>query len=157
MNYFISEFLCILIYSVLDKKLTPKQLLKIAEGHLERENESILQAYKYLFTDTNAITTYMLALDYHGFAVPRLRQMATDIEKRYDLTFLCDIDIPYEDTWDRDGNEHRKQFQIQIEADLIERCIHYTLLSGTLAERIKKVKKVIGRYKKYESMGELFL
>ncbi|MFM7615708.1 MAG: AAA family ATPase, partial [Synechococcales cyanobacterium] len=48
-----------------DCRLSLEQLVDIAEGHLERENQLLYQANQYLFTDTNAITTYLFALAYH--------------------------------------------------------------------------------------------
>jgi NadR type nicotinamide-nucleotide adenylyltransferase len=139
----------------IDMRLTPEQLLEIAEGHIEREDKAIQTANKYLFTDTNAITTYMFAVDYHGWAMGKLTQMAIDVEKRYDLVFLCEDDIPYDDTWDREGDEHRHRFHRQIIADLTERKIPYIPLKGTLDERVEKIKEILQRYEKYKSLGEM--
>lgn len=47
----------------IDHRLTAEQLVDIAVGHLQREEELLVQANEYLFVDTNAITTYMFALD----------------------------------------------------------------------------------------------
>jgi HTH-type transcriptional repressor of NAD biosynthesis genes len=40
-----------------DRRLSLPQLEEIATGHLERENELLGKANRYLFTDTNALTT----------------------------------------------------------------------------------------------------
>jgi len=136
-----------------NRRLTTQQLVEIAEGHLERENKLLIKANKYLFTDTNAITTYMFSLDYNGKADSRLKELAEYAEKRYDLVFLCSDDIPYDDTWDRSGNVHRQKFQRQIIADLTERKIPYIYLSGNLEERVEKVKNVLSHYEKYMSIG----
>ncbi|MFZ5814189.1 MAG: AAA family ATPase, partial [Bacillota bacterium] len=52
-----------------DRRLTPEQLVAIAEGHIEREERLLLEADRYLFTDTSAWTTYLFALYYHGSAL----------------------------------------------------------------------------------------
>lgn len=124
---------------------------EIAKGHIEIEDRNILNANEYFFVDTNAITTYMFAMDYHGKAPEFLMKTADQNSKRYDLFFLCDIDITYDDTWDRSGDQKREIFQKQIIADLKERNIPYILLSGNLEERIQKVENVLSEFKKYSN------
>ena len=135
----------------INRRVTLKQLIEIAEGHLEREEKCILEANQYIFTDTNAITTYMFSLYYHGKAEDKLVELAKKAEKRYDLVFICDTDIPYEDTWDRSGEVNRECFQKEIIEDLNNRKISFNLLSGNLNERIEKVKNVLNTYKKFSS------
>lgn len=134
-----------------DRRIGFEAFDEIAKGHIEIEDREIVNADKYFFVDTNAITTYMFALDYHGKAPDFLTKTANLNYKRYDLFFLCDIDIPYDDTWDRSGNQKREIFQKQIIADLKERNIPYILLSGNLEERIKKVESVLSEFKKYSN------
>jgi len=128
----------------------------IAEGHLERENERLYEANQYLFTDTNAITTLMFSLYYHGSAYQRLVELADQAQSRYDLVFLCDVDIPYDDTWDRSGDVSRKVFQKQIIGDLIARKIPFIVLHGDLGTRIAKVRQVLREFNKYHSLAEMF-
>lgn len=132
-----------------NRRLTPEQLLEIAEGHLSREEEALKEANGYLFTDTNAITTYMFSLYYHGTAHPKLAELAALARHRYDLVFLCDTDIPYDDTWDRSGDVNRMYFQKEIIEDLNNRNIPYVLLSGDVNERTKKVKEVLKIFNKF--------
>lgn len=132
-----------------DRRLSLTQLVEIAEGHLEREDRRIHDARGYLFTDTNAITTYMFSLDYHGTAHPRLAELAAQAQERYDLVFLCGTDIPYDDTWDRSGAVHRQEFQERIEADLNERGLAYHTLEGSLEQRVTQVNGVLGGFRKY--------
>jgi len=140
-----------------ERRLTPEQLVEIAEGHIEREDKLVSDANGYLFVDTNAITTYMFALDYHGEALPRLVELADRAASRYDLVFLCGDDIPYDDTWDRSGDVHRHIFQKKFKADLISRKIPSIPLHGSLEERIGTVKTVLEQYEKHRSLGELFI
>jgi NadR type nicotinamide-nucleotide adenylyltransferase len=136
-----------------NRRLSLEQLLEIAEGHLEREDQLLLKANKFLFTDTNALTTNMFSKYYHGRSHPNLSKYADNCFFRYDITFLCDSDIPYDDSWDRSGDANRQVFQKQIEADLICRKIPYILLSGTLSERMAKVESTLSRFVKFNSMG----
>jgi len=139
-----------------NRKLSLEQLVEIAEGHLERENKCLCQANKYLFTDTNAITTYMFSMYYHQSVRNRLAELANMAQTRYDLVFLCDTDIPYDDTWDRSGEVSRKTFQKQITGDLLARKIPFIVLSGDLETRIAKVRKVLSNFQKYESLAKMF-
>jgi HTH-type transcriptional regulator, transcriptional repressor of NAD biosynthesis genes len=140
----------------MERRLSLEQLVEIAEGHLEREEQLLYQADRYLFTDTNAITTFMFSQSYHRMALPRLTELANVASLRYDLVFLCDTDIPYDDTWDRSGNVNRMTFQKQITADLLARKIPFFLLCGNLEERSSKVRKVLTKFQKYKSLPELF-
>ncbi len=139
----------------IDRRLEPWQLTEIAEGHIAREQDVLLKANRYLFTDTNAITTFMFAMDYHGFADERLSELAKSAERRYDLVFLCGDDIPYDDTWDRSGDINRHIFQKRIRSDLVQRKIPFITLTGSLDIRINTVKNILDRFKKWTSFADL--
>jgi HTH-type transcriptional regulator, transcriptional repressor of NAD biosynthesis genes len=126
-----------------DRKLSPEQLVDLAKGHLAREDQKLLAANRYLFTDTNAITTFMFSMYYHGYALQALADLAKLAEGRYQLVFLCDTDIPYDDTWDRSGDVNRMEFQVKIKEDLERRNIAFKILSGDLAERVKRVEEAL--------------
>ncbi len=126
-----------------ERRLSQDQLLEIAELHLAEELSLLEQANRFLFTDTNAITTYMFALDYYGYVEEGLTQLAQSAEQRYDWIFLCDTDIPYEDTWERSGAVFRNRFQQMIIDDLNARGLKYVLLSGSLDRRIKTVRNFL--------------
>lgn len=140
-----------------NRKLSLAQLVEIAEGHLERENKLLYEANQYLFTDTNAITTFMFSMSYHESVHNRLAELANLAQSRYDLVFLCDVDIPYDDTWDRSGDVNRKTFQKQIIGDLLVRKIPFIVLSGDLETRVAKVRKVLNEFQKYQSLAEIFI
>ena len=128
-----------------NRRLEPWELEKIAVIHQEREEEAFAQAIGVCFVDTIAITTYMFALDYHGSATPELERLAKENAQRYDYFFLCEDDIPYDDTWDRSGDQKRGEFQRRIKADLDAREIPYMELRGGLEERVAQVERVLGR------------
>ncbi|MCI8649795.1 MAG: AAA family ATPase [Anaerotruncus sp.] len=134
-----------------DRRIGFEAFDEIALGHLQREDAAILQANRYCFIDTNAITTYMFALDYHGKAPQLLTQIALENAKRYDLFFLCEDDIPYDDTWDRSGDQKRQVFHKQIIADLKQRRIPYIPLRGSLKQRMQRVDEVLERFTPYSN------
>ncbi len=133
----------------IDRRITIEQFEEIAPEHNRREDALALQSRNYLFCDTSPITTYVFAKDYHGSAGPVLTRLATEAEKRYDLFFLCDTDIPYADTWDRSGDQKRKWFQNQIVGDLAERRVPFFRVSGELDQRIAQVNSVLLHHRKY--------
>lgn len=134
----------------IDHRLTPQQLVEIAEGHKEREDQVILKANDYLFVDTNALTTFMFARYYHGWVPARLNELALLAASSYDLVFVCSDDIPYDNTWDRSGEVQRRVFQKQILADLSMRKTPYIKLRGTLEQRINRVKLILNDFDKFK-------
>jgi HTH-type transcriptional regulator, transcriptional repressor of NAD biosynthesis genes len=135
-----------------NRRLTKEQLLHIAEMHLKKETDLIYHSKKFLFSDTNAVTTFMFGKYYHGSNLPQLEELVQLAEKRYDLWFLCDDDIPYDNTWDRSGKLNRTMFQYQIESELNFRKIPFFKLSGKLDQRIDKVKLILSKHQKYRSI-----
>jgi HTH-type transcriptional regulator, transcriptional repressor of NAD biosynthesis genes len=129
-----------------NRRLSLEQLVEIAEGHLAREQAMLYNANRYLFTDTNALTTYQFSMYYHQSALPRLVELANQATSRYDLVFVCDVDIPYDDTWDRSGDANRLAFQRQIISDLVLRKIPFIALRGDLETRQTQVKQALAKY-----------
>jgi NadR type nicotinamide-nucleotide adenylyltransferase len=139
-----------------NRRLDQEQLVEIAERHIEREDSLLEKSNRYLFTDTNAITTATFARYYHGRVDSRLAALADRATARYDVVFVCDIDIPYDDTWDRSGEVNRAVFQRQVIGDLNERKVPFIMLYGNLAERISRVGRFLSRFRKYMNVIELF-
>ena len=126
-----------------DMRLTPAQLVEIATGHIEREDCKILSSNKFCFIDTNAITTYMYAMDYHGHALPELAALADNCRGRYDITILCEDDIPYADTWDRRGIKIRTETQKKIADELLARDIPFFRVSGAVEQRVSAIDSIL--------------
>lgn len=139
-----------------DRRIGFEDFNIIAEHHIDYEDEMVLNANQYLFVDTNAITTAMYCMDYHQKLPSKLKQLAIENAQRYDLFFLCEDDIPYDNTWDRSGPQKRAVFHQQIIADLKQRRIPYIALTGSLTQRIAKVEQVLNHFVKYNNYyGEL--
>lgn len=138
-----------------DRRITLDQFEQIAPEHIRREDALTLEANKYLFCDTSPITTYVFAKDYHGVAGPVLTRHAHESSKRYDLFFLCETDIPYDDTWDRSGEQKREWFQKQIVGDLVERRIPFFRVRGTIDERVSQVNDVLRQHRKFGNVLDI--
>lgn len=138
------------------RRLAPEQLVEIAETHVQREDALLPTADRFLFTDTNALTTWMFAQAYHNSAPDRLTLLADRAASRYDLVFVCDIDIPYHDTWDRSGDVDRRISHRKLLAELAVRRIPYLWLNGDVATRVTQARRVLDRFQKFASVLELF-
>jgi HTH-type transcriptional regulator, transcriptional repressor of NAD biosynthesis genes len=125
------------------KRLTPEQLLEIAETHRKRELDVAHEANRYLFIDTNALTTEIFARYYHGDALPRLRELSGETKERYDIVILCGDDIPYDDTADRSGETNRSEFQKATIEELVKRGIEYHEVTGSIQHRISEVSRIL--------------
>jgi len=126
-----------------ERRLTPGQLLEIATGHRLLEEQSVMHARSALLIDTNATTTRLFCQDYHGTTTPELDALAAATCERYDVVFLCDDDIPYDNTSDRSGEMKRGEFQSRIREDLVARKIPFTTLSGDLEQRIATAIRIL--------------
>ncbi len=115
----------------------------IAHRHRELEAHAALNANRFVFVDTSAITTMFLGFVYHGDALPELTKLAQDAETRYHHVFVCDDDIPFhQDGW-RDDAMWRSRAQSLVRYDLAVRGVPYTLVSGSLEQRVQQVKAVL--------------
>ncbi len=137
-----------------ERRLTLEQLVEIAAGHHQREETLFQEANERIFIDTDATTTYMFSLYYHGAAHPQLARLADDTLSRYDLFFLCETDIPYDDTWDRSGEANRQVFQQQIKADLLRRRIPFITLEGDLSTRMRRVADILQGFDRFVSLSD---
>lgn len=137
----------------IDRRLTTTQLVELAEEHLEKEDRKLERSDTYLFTDTNAITTYCFSKYYHDEVAPRLRELAINCSERYDIVFLCGTDIPYDNTWDRSGEGNRIRLQTMTKDFLDAHNIPYITLEGSVEERVETVKSVLAKFEK-DSWGD---
>jgi HTH-type transcriptional regulator, transcriptional repressor of NAD biosynthesis genes len=128
-----------------DRRLTPEQLVEIAEEHARREDALVLEANRFLFIDTDATTTLAFARYYHGAALPRLVELADAARERYDLFFLCEDDFPYVETEDRSGEANRALMQEWIREDLGIRGIPSITLRGGIEGRVAAVEEHLAR------------
>jgi HTH-type transcriptional regulator, transcriptional repressor of NAD biosynthesis genes len=125
-------------------KLELADYVKIAQKHRELEDAAALQARQFLFVDTNAITTMFFSHYYDRASLPKLQELAAACRSRYDYVFVCDDDIPFEQDGWRDNVVWRGRMQGMILYDLAVRGIEYTVVSGSLDERVKQVKSILG-------------
>ena len=70
------------------------------------------------------------------------------------MVLVCDIDIPYPDTWDRSGEVNRKVFHLRTLAELRARNIPFFLLKGSLETRVEQARRLLDGYEKYANPAD---
>jgi HTH-type transcriptional repressor of NAD biosynthesis genes len=124
--------------------LVYEDLLYIGRRQLELEDEATAQAQGWLICDTNAATTALYSYYYFHRCDPALQRLAQVCRQRYAHTFVCMPTTPFEDDGWR-GPEALRQFQhgaILMQLEMLG--IPYTLLDGSVEERVAQVRVVLG-------------
>jgi len=126
-----------------DHRLSMEDLENIAIEHNNLENNISSEDKDYVFIDTNIITTFSYALYYFGEVSPILTNILLSSLYKYKYLFLCNEDIPFDNTPDRSGPESRNKIQ-NINKMVLERYkLKYTVLYGTLEKRIENIREHI--------------
>jgi len=133
-----------LYYEERDGELDVEDYVTIATRHRELEDDAALRACRYLFIDTNALTTMFFSHYYNRDSLPALRVMADNCRARYQHVIVCDDDIPFEQDGWRDSAMWRARMEGMVLHDLAVRGIEYHMVSGSLDDRVAQVKAVLG-------------
>ena len=116
--------------------LAYEDMARIARVQQAREDTLRQQASRFLFCDTSALTTLFYSHEMFGAAEPELERMAG---RRYDHVFLCAPDFAFVQDGTRRELGFREQQHSWYLAELDRRRIAYTLLRGSVNQRISTV------------------
>ena len=124
-----------------------EDLIIIAKGQINQENNLIEDANKFLFCDTNVLITKAWSeTHFNGYCAPEIQYWVDTF--KYDHYFLTDIDVPWEADDLRDRPNNRKQMLDYFENILKNKKASYTLLKGNLNLRLEKAKVILETIKK---------
>ena len=126
-------------------------LLPIAIGQTQLENQALVHANGILFCDTNVLLTKVFSDIYYNAVDPILEKAAR--KHTYDLIFLTDIDVPWEKDDLRDRPENREATLEIFEKALIEYHKPYIKLSGNAEERLEKAVQIVNDLKEAKQLG----
>ena len=126
-------------------------MLPIAYGQVQLENENVAVANKFLFCDTNLLVTKVFSEVYYNYCDPLLQKAAQEHE--YDLFFLTDIDVPWEKDDLRDKPEGRESIFAVFKQSLIDNNKPFITLSGDKELRLKKAITIIEDLAKAKTLG----
>ena len=120
------------------------EYVTICREHVALEERAAREAERFVFVDTNAITTQQYAFFFFGECPPEVQAYADRCRQRYAHVFVCAPDVPF----DQDGTRVHPQVQQYqdgaIRNDLTIRGIPYTVVGGTVAERVAAVRAHLG-------------
>jgi len=119
--------------------LSVQDYVDIVRAHRAEEDAMILQANRYLFCDTNALTTLLLGFCYGHLrdAPPELLDAARACKARYRHVFLCEDDFPFQQDGWRDDAAWRSRIQGMVRYDLQVRGIAAVPLPGPIDQRLR--------------------
>src|SRR5688572_15524008 len=112
-----------------------EDIIMIGRAQTERVFQKARKANKFLFCDTDLITTQIYSRQYLKVVPPVLYELEKMVE--YDQYFLFDIDVPWVNDGLRDLGDVRKReemFEI-FKNELTRRNIPYVLVQGDWLER----------------------
>jgi NadR type nicotinamide-nucleotide adenylyltransferase len=112
-------------------------LLPIAQGQMQLENELAVTANRVLVCDTDLLETMVYSQQYYDGKVDPLLEKYAQLNT-YDLYLLTDIDVPWELDDLRDRPHKREEMFRAFEKALIDFDRHYILLSGSKEQRMEK-------------------
>jgi HTH-type transcriptional repressor of NAD biosynthesis genes len=116
-------------------------IIRIGYAQAERVIENLKVANRFLFCDTDAITTQIYSAYYLQQVPPVLHELEKQII--YDHYFLFDIDVPWMADGLRDLGEKREEMFKLFREELEKRNIAYTIVQGKWAQREKIIDDVL--------------
>ncbi len=117
-------------------------MLAIGCGQIEREEERLGRANRFLFCDTSPLSTVFYSEALFGRVDPRLMEHA---RRHYDQVFLCFPDFPLVQDGTRSDEAFRKRHHDWYIRELAERKIPYHELRGPLEDRVRETHAMIGK------------
>lgn len=130
---------------------TSDDLLPIAIGQMKLENDALQKANKSVFVDTCLMTTKVFSEIYYGFCDSKLDKAAR--KHQYDLFFLTDIDVPWEQDDLRDAPHDRETTFEKFKQALVENNKPFIVLTGNPKTRFQKAIAVVEGLIKAKKLG----
>lgn len=128
----------------LNRPYEENDILEIARGQMEREEQAADKASELLFCDTElTVTRIWSEVKYnrcHPWIVRQI-QMHT-----YPLYLLCDIDIPWESDPQREHPHLRKYLLGLYEQELNSRGVNFRMISGLGEGRLQCAVREVDRF-----------
>ena len=111
----------------------PEDMPAIARGQLASEDALARICNRVLICDTDALTTTIWSEVMHGRCDPWIAEQAR--VRRYDLTLLCEVDVPHVEDPVRYLPEERRGFFARCERALQDRGRPCVVVRGSWDER----------------------
>ncbi len=119
------------------KQLTEEDVLPIAIGQMQLENEIAHKTEKILVCDTNLLETLVYSQTiYNGFSPKELEKSI--LTHQYHLYILTSIDVPWEKDVVRDVTTNRKEMFLIFEETLKKYNFPHIIVEGNQQKRLQK-------------------
>lgn len=134
-----------------NKICEPTDLLPIAIGQIQLENEALVTAKNLVICDTSSVVTEAFSKVYYGFSAPEIEKAAR--KHKYDLYILTDLDVPWVKDDLRDGLSKRQLIFTSIHQSLIQNNKAFIIISGDEKTRFEKSKFTIESLIRSKKLG----
>lgn len=114
--------------------------MKIAETHIQSEDEARTRAARYIFVDTSPLTTLFYGLEQFGRVAPELHALAN---RPYDYVFLAHPDFPMVQDGTRQDETFRRRQHVWYKEQLKDRDMAYRDLKGSFWDKIETIKDTL--------------
>lgn len=118
---------------ITSNEFTVEDIIKIGHAQADRIKQKLKTANRFLFCDTDLITTQIYSNHYLKVVPPILFELEQEIQ--YDHYFLFDIDVPWIQDGLRDLGNNRKEMMVVFQEELSKRNIKPTLVRGDWHQR----------------------
>ena len=115
-----------------------KDLVSIAEGQSELINQVSNNQNQFIVADTDLTVLMVWSLYKYNSVHPTIEHLFQS--EKFDLLFLCDIDTPWEFDPLREHPNERNEILDLYKKILNENNRNFILLSGSIEERLEKIK-----------------
>lgn len=129
---------------VTSNEFTIEDIVKIGHAHLARIEEKTKTANKFLFCDTDAITTQIYCNHYLHTVPPVLYELEKKVH--FDAYFLFDIDVPWVTDNLRDLGHLRKEMFSVFKAELENRSMPFTFVQGNWGQRLEIIQQNLAKF-----------
>jgi NadR type nicotinamide-nucleotide adenylyltransferase len=119
--------------SKLKRKYEQEDILHIAKGQLEREDQALLHAKDFLFCDTEFLVTKIWSEHAFGNCDPWIQKKFTT--HIYDLYLLMDVDLPWEYDPQREHPHLRSFFLNWYKNELTKHKLPFRIISDSGEKR----------------------
>ena len=116
-------------------------ILTISKLQLQKENEFVSKANKFLFCDTNLLVSIIWSEFVFGSVAQELNNLF--IPNSYSHYFLCNIDVPWQYDPQREHPNKREELFLLYKSRLQQYKVSYSILSGLNKYRIEQATKII--------------
>ena len=125
----------------LDRPYEEKDLLRIAQGQTDAEDQLSKDANKLIICDTDLSVIKIWSEHKYGKCSQEI--LTKYYEREYDLYLLTDIDLPWKEDPQRENPEFRQYFHDLFKSELQQREVNFIEISGDHYSRQKEAIQAI--------------